>query len=180
MHIYKSHLHYLVIILKERRKSIEFSIKCNEEENREMLVEYFKGKLDNINDTIEDIEWVIDNDTKIPVENELFTKRKKASSLDVKYLNNMPDYLQGKKVPVCKELIENEISYSFNPSNEYPNPSIFSDGHYDENSSCKWYIDSVEHYYHNSSHSEVINKLTDIIENNKDAKVEVIYSDGCC
>ena len=97
MKIYESHLDYLLIILKERRKSIEFSIKCNDEENRELMVKYFKGKLDNINDTIEDIEWVIENDTKIQVENELFTKRKKASSLDVKYLSQMPDYLQHKK-----------------------------------------------------------------------------------
>ncbi len=179
MHIYKSHLDYLLIILKERRKSIEYSIKCNEEENRELMVKYFKGKLDNINDTIEDIEWVIENDTKIQVENELFTKRKKVSPLDVNWLHHMPDYLQGKKVPVSRELIKNEIYCPFKPSNEYPNPSIFSDGHYDEDSSCTWYIDDIEHYYNNSSHSEVINKLIDIIKNNKDTKVEVIYSDGC-
>lgn len=180
MHIYKSHLDYLLIILKERKKSIEYSIKCNEEENRELMVKYFKGKLDNINDTIEGIEWVINNDSEIPVENELFTKRKKASSLDVKHLNNMPDYLQNKKVPVCKELIKNEISYSFKPSNEYPNPSIFSDGHYDENSSCIWYIDDIEYNFGSISHNNLVQKLTDIIDNDKDSKVEVIYSDGCC
>lgn len=180
MKTYESHLHYLVEIFNKRKKSIEFSIKCNEEANNSIMATYFEGKLDNIEDVIKNILWIINNDTEILVQNQLFTKRKKASSLDVKHLNNMPDYLQSKKVQVSKELIKNEISCTFKPSNEYPNPSIFSDGHYDESSSCKWYIDGIEHYYNNSSHSEVINELTDIIYNDKDIKVEVIYSDGCC
>ena len=111
---------------------------------------------------------------------ELFTKRKKASSLDIKYLNQMPDYLQGKKVPVSRELIKNEIYWPFKPSNEYPNPSIFSDGHYDESSSCIWYIDDIEYNFGSISHNNLVQKLTDIIDNDKDSKVEVIYSDGCC
>lgn len=180
MRTHESHLHYLIEIFNERKKSIEFSIKCNEEANNSIMAKYFKGKLDNLEDVIEDIEWIINNDTKILVKNQLFTKRKKVSSLDIKYLNNIPDYLQNKKVQVSKELIKNEIYYSFKSSNEYPSPSIFSDGHYDESSSCKWYIDGIEHYYNNSSHNDVINKLIDIIDNDKDSKVEVIYSDGCC
>lgn len=180
MRTYDSHLHYLVEIFNEIKKSIEFSIKYNEEENNIMMANYFKGKLDNIKDCIENISWIIDNDSKILVENQLFAKRKKASSLDVKYLNNMPDYLQNKKVQVSKELIKNEISHSFVPTNEYPRPSIFSDGHYDESSSCTWYIDEIKYDFGNSSHDGVVNLLADIVNNDKCAKVEVIYSDGCC
>lgn len=180
MKTYKSHLDYLLVIFKERKKSIEYSIDCNEKRNDALMTKYFKGKLDNIDDVIENIEWVIENDEKIHVENQLFTKRKRVSSLDVKHLHHLPDYLQNKRVQVSKELIINELSLSFKSSNEYPHPSIFSDGHYDECSYCSWFIDGVEYNEHNSSHEEVLKILNNIIDEDKSTIVEVEYSDGCC
>ena len=41
-------------IFNERKKSIEFSIKCNEEANNSIMAKYFKGKLDNLEDVIKD------------------------------------------------------------------------------------------------------------------------------
>lgn len=77
-------------------------------------------------------------------------------------------------------LVKNALN--FHVSDEYPYPSIWTDGHYDESSDHRWFVNDKEYRQGCDLYGEeqLIELLNNYVNGNDNLRVEAMYNDGSC